>query len=113
MGINKTINRHWRDWAAIVYLFLCIVDFFIAPLMWNIGMTMMSDEIKMNTSRWAPLTLQAGAMFHLSFGAILGATAWRKKDEIQDKEIGELHTDLEELKKTVKKHIVSGHHSTT
>ena len=52
-------------------------------------------------------------MFHLSFGAILGATAWRKKDEIQDKEIGELHTDLEGLKKTVKKHIVSGHHSTT
>ena len=30
-----------------------------------------SDEIKMNTSRWTPLTLQAGAMFHLSFGAIL------------------------------------------
>ena len=113
MGINKTINRHWRDWAALVYLFICLVDFFIAPLMWNIGMNMQSDEIKMNTSRWAPLTLQAGAMFHLSFGAILGATAWRKKDEIQDKEIGELHTDLEGLKKTVKKHIVSGHHSTT
>jgi len=44
---------------------------------------MQSDEIKMNTSRWAPLTLQAGAMFHLSFGAILGATAWRKKDEVE------------------------------
>ena len=82
MGINKTINRHWRDWAALVYLFICLVDFFIAPLMWNIGMSMESDEIKMNTSRWVPLTLQAGAMFHLSFGAILGATAWRKKDEV-------------------------------
>ena len=33
-------------------------------------------------SRWEPLTLGAGAMFHLSFGAILGATAWRKKDEV-------------------------------
>ena len=44
---------------------------------------MESDEIKMNTSRWEPLTLQAGAMFHLSFGAILGATAWRKKDEVE------------------------------
>ena len=83
MGINKTINRHWRDWAALVYLFICLVDFFIAPLMWNIGMNMQSDEIKLNTSRWAPLTLQAGAMFHLSFGAILGATAWRKKDEVE------------------------------
>jgi len=83
MNINKTINRHWRDWAALVYLFICLVDFFIAPLMWNIGMAMESDEIKLNTSRWAPLTLQAGAMFHLSFGAILGATAWRKKDEVE------------------------------
>jgi hypothetical protein len=43
MTINKTIHEHWRDWAAVVYLFLCVVDFFIAPLMWNIGMTMMSD----------------------------------------------------------------------
>jgi hypothetical protein len=76
-------------------------------------MAMESDEIKMNTSRWAPLTLQAGAMFHLSFGAILGATAWRKKDEIQDKEIGELHVDLEALKEIVEDHIVSGNHSTT
>ena len=46
MGINKTINRHWRDWAAIVYLFICFIDFFVAPLMWNIGMAMESDEIK-------------------------------------------------------------------
>jgi len=45
-------------------------------------MTMMSDEIKMNTSRWVPLTLQGGAMLHLSFGAILGATSWNKHKEI-------------------------------
>ena len=44
---------------------------------------MESDEIKLNTSRWVPLTLGAGAMFHLSFGAILGATAWKKKDELE------------------------------
>ena len=113
MGINKTINRHWRDWAALVYLFICLVDFFIAPLMWNIGMAMESDEIKLNTSRWMPLTLQAGAMFHLSFGAILGATAWRKKDEIQDKEIGELHADIEALKETVEGHMRQRDHSTT
>ena len=33
--------------------------------------------------RWEPLTLKSGAMFHLSIGAILGATAWRKKDEVE------------------------------
>jgi len=33
-------------------------------------------------SRWEPLTLQMGGMFHMSFMAILGVTAWRKKDEV-------------------------------
>ncbi len=45
-------------------------------------MTMMDKEVQLATSRWAPLTLEGGAMLHLSFGAILGATAWRKKDEV-------------------------------
>ena len=38
MSINKTINRHWRDWAGVIYLFICLVDFFIAPLVWNLLM---------------------------------------------------------------------------
>ena len=37
-NINKNINRYWRDWAALLYLFICLVDFFIAPLVWNIKM---------------------------------------------------------------------------
>lgn len=82
MNLNETLHKYCRTHSYYVYLFICLVDFFIAPLMWNIGMALESDEIKMQTSRWEPLTLQAGAMFHLSFGAILGATAWRKKDEV-------------------------------
>ena len=82
MSVNKLINRHWRDWAGVVYLFICLVDFFLAPLMWNFGLTMMDKEVQLASSRWTPLTLEGGAMFHLSFGAILGATAWRKKDEV-------------------------------
>ena len=31
MGINYTINRYWKDWAGLVYLFICLVDFFLAP----------------------------------------------------------------------------------
>ena len=87
MGINKTINRHWRDWAALVYLFICICDFFVGPLWWNMLMFDAWDEVlaagnNCQTRRWAPLTLQMGGMFHMSFAAILGVTAWRKKDEV-------------------------------
>ena len=82
--MNETIRKYWRDWAGIVYLFICLVDFFIAPLMWNIGMTMMDKEVQLATSRWAPLTLEGGAMLHLSFGAILGATSWNKHKENKD-----------------------------
>ena len=84
MGINKTINRHWRDWAGLVYLFICLVDFFLAPLMWYIGMTMMDKEVQLATSRWAPLTLEGAAMLHLSFGAILGSTAFNRHKENKD-----------------------------
>lgn len=84
MEINKTIEHYWRSWAGIVYLFICLVDFFLAPLMWNIGMSMMDKEVQLATSRWAPLTLEGGAMLHLSFGAILGATAFNRHKENKD-----------------------------
>ena len=86
MKINKIISRYWRDWAGLVYLFICLVDFFIAPLVWNIKMEnycLTHDCLAENVTRWRPLTLEAGAMFHLSFGAILGATAWKKKEELE------------------------------
>ena len=90
MNINKTINRHWRDWAGLVYLFICLVDFFIAPLIWNIKMEEHCNDkerypvgVKCNVTRWEPMTLQMGGMFHISFAAILGVHGWRKKDEME------------------------------
>ena len=87
MGINKIINRHWRDWAGLVYLFLCLVDFFIAPLMWNLAMAehcANADCAAEGVTRWEPLTLGAGAIFHISFGAILAVTSMNKHKELQE-----------------------------
>ena len=36
-----------------------------------------------DATRWEPLTLQMGGMFHISFAAILGVHTWRKKDEME------------------------------
>ena len=86
MEINNIIDVHWRNWAALVYLFICLCDFFVGPLWWNLLMWDSCADVTAkgkvcDASRWTPLTLQGGAMFHLAFGAILGATSWNKHKE--------------------------------
>jgi hypothetical protein len=89
MSFHKTLNRHWRDYAAVVYLWIILCDFFIGPVVWNIQMNsycnmMVAKGLVCDAGRWIPLTIQGGGILHISFGAILSATAWRKKDEIQE-----------------------------
>jgi hypothetical protein len=77
------INRRWRPLAAIVYLITCIFDFIVAPISWSILQSIADGQV---TSQWGPLTLQGGALFHISFGAILGITAYgRTKEKISGK----------------------------
>tara|TARA_B100001175_G_C19109472_1_gene448984 strand:+ start:393 stop:563 length:171 start_codon:yes stop_codon:yes gene_type:complete len=44
---------------------------------------MVAKGLVCDASRWIPLTLEGGAVFHISFGAILSATAWKKKEELE------------------------------
>ena len=86
MEINYTINRYWKDWAGLVYLFICIIDFFVAPLVWNLKMEDFCKEEQSqgricNVNRWEPHTLQMGGMFHIAFAGILGVATWKKKEE--------------------------------
>ena len=98
MSINETIHTHWRDWASLIYLLICITDFIIAPIWFNLEIKyfctnllkehaalMIEKGATCGVSPWSPLTLINGGIFHLSFGAILGATAWnRHKETITD-----------------------------
>ena len=52
--------------------------------MWSACNDVLSEGRRCETTRWTPLTLQAGALFHLSFGAILGVTSWRKSSEMKE-----------------------------
>lgn len=89
-GFSNILQDHWRGWAAIVYLAICIFDFILALIWFNIGVAEYIEELsKINlelakealqqTSRWMPLTLSNGGLFHLSFGAILGVTAFNRQ----------------------------------
>lgn len=91
MGFHQSINEHWRGWAAIIYLIICLYDFVIASSFFNTGVVGYVEEMsKINielaaevikqTSRWEPLTLTNGGIFHLAFGAILGVSAWNKRE---------------------------------
>jgi hypothetical protein len=91
----------WQPLAAAVYLFICLLDVGVMPLIYewiNASMsnsTLVDLALKftnpaaqiealqaLKVSRvWVPLTLQGNGMFHIAFGAILGVGAFAKGQE--------------------------------
>jgi hypothetical protein len=79
----------------VTYLAICCTDFIIAPIWFNLEIKyfcldlLKEHAVLMIEKRgatcgilpWSPLTLINGGIFHLSFGAILGATAWNRHKE--------------------------------
>jgi hypothetical protein len=91
----------WQPAAAAVYLFICLLDFGVMPLIYEwINASMSNSALvdlalkftnpaaqiealqALKVSRvWVPLTLQGNGMFHIAFGAILGVGAFAKGQE--------------------------------
>lgn len=90
----------WRHLAAYVYIAICLFDFIIMPSVFEIhnkidpvyavelalkfsdsGERQTALTILMNKRSWTPLTLDASGTFHIAFGAILGAAAWKRTEE--------------------------------
>lgn len=91
----------WRPAAAAVYLFICLLDLGIMPLIYAWLNASLSNQELVNlalkftdaaaqiqalqtlkqTHVWVPLTLQGNGMFHISFGAILGVAAFTRGQE--------------------------------
>lgn len=75
---NETwMAKNWRPSAAFVYLFICLFDFVIGPILWAVIQAMLNQPL----TPWQPLTLQGAGMFHMSMGAILGVAAWTRGKE--------------------------------
>lgn len=79
MNFNDWIQNRWRPITAIVYLVICMFDFVIFPIGWAWFLFFVDAVDK--TIGWTPLTLQGAGMFHLSFGAILGVSAFTRGQE--------------------------------
>lgn len=87
---------YWRPAAAIVYLVICMFDFVVYPTYinaWSDTLPRIVATIKdlppesqsiVLTNKlvgWEPLTLKGSGLFHVAFGAILGASVWTRGQE--------------------------------
>lgn len=63
---------------AMLYMAICAFDFILFPIGWTLIQSMFHGVL---TNQWQPLTLQGGGLIHVSFGAILGVSAWGRTQE--------------------------------
>ncbi len=93
---DSWIGIYWKPAAAVVYLLICIFDFVIVPTYLGLWAPKLHDIIfaikdlpadaqaavlNLKLAAWEPLTLKGGGLFHVAFGAILGATVWSRGQE--------------------------------
>ena len=71
------VDNRWRPTMAWAYIAICAFDFVIAPIFnaW------FSYSYGIDFLPWVPLTTTSGGIFHVSMGAILGATAYSRGQE--------------------------------
>lgn len=93
--VSTWMRSMWRPLAAMVYLAICVFDFIIAPYFVQAAPINLAEVftyilklpvdqrvdalgLLITKQSWTALTLQGGGLFHIAFGAILGASAWTR-----------------------------------
>lgn len=75
------IRAYWRPSMGWLYMLICFVDFVLFPLLAMFIPVILKTVAGINDVAyvpWTSLTLSNGGLIHLSFGAILGVTAWTR-----------------------------------
>ena len=77
------MKAYWRPAMGWLYMIMCFCDFVAFPII-SIFIPIIT---KMPYVAWQSLTLSNGGLIHLSFGAILGVTAYgRTQEKVQSKQ---------------------------
>ena len=71
------VVSRWRPAVGWSYIAICLFDFIIAPT----GRMLFTYYAQIDFIPWTSLTLEAGGMFHMAMGAILGVAAWTRGQE--------------------------------
>ena len=75
------MNAKWRPMMGWMYMFVCLFDFVLAPIMWTSIQALFHGGIN---TQWQPLTLQGGGLFHVAMGAVIGISAYgRTKEKLE------------------------------
>lgn len=69
------LQKSWRPAMGWSYFVICLTDFIFFPVFYAVWFPITDFH------EWHPLTLQGGGLYHLSMGAIIGVTSWRRSDE--------------------------------
>jgi hypothetical protein len=100
-NLEHGFKKFWRPIAAYVYLLICVFDFMGMPMYIAYQNEQVNTEafaeirqlqdkdvklkaleqLDLGSKSWTPLTLSGGGLFHLSFGAILGISAFTRGQE--------------------------------
>ena len=72
------MNSKWRPACGWLYMGICFFDFVMFPILWSSLQAVFHGGVNI---QWQPLTLQGAGLLHLSFGAIIGVTAWGRTQE--------------------------------
>jgi len=72
------IQTGWRPAMAWSYLVVCVFDFMLGPMFYNV---LQYYEEGTTISMWQSITLQGGGLYHLSMGAIVGVSAFGRTKE--------------------------------
>jgi hypothetical protein len=59
-------------------MLICLFDFIFGPILYNLLQYWNPGQA---VGMWQSLTLQGGGLIHISFGAILGISAWTRGQE--------------------------------
>jgi hypothetical protein len=71
------MNAKWRPAMGWMYMFVCMMDMVVFPILWSLLQTATSTAI----TQWNPLTLQGAGLFHIAMGAVLGIAAFGRTQE--------------------------------
>lgn len=75
------MTKKWRPMMAIMYMFCCLADFFLFPIMFTVVQFWETQAANDAFRQWVPITLQGGGLFHVAMGAVLGVSAYGRTQE--------------------------------